>query len=41
MTDSTQQAFELDRKRRIRRNVVLLSLTALAFYVGYIVMSIK
>jgi hypothetical protein len=36
-----QQAFELDRKRRIRRNTILLVLTSLAFYVGYIVMSIK
>jgi uncharacterized membrane protein (DUF485 family) len=34
-------AFELDRKRRIRRNVVLLSLMALTFYVSYIVLSVK
>jgi len=38
---SDPQSFELDRKRRIRRNAVLLSLTALAFYVSYIVMSIQ
>jgi len=41
MNDSTQQALELDRKRRVRRNAVLLGLTALAFYVAYIVMSIR
>jgi hypothetical protein len=40
MTES-QQAFELARKRRIRRNVALLSFTALAFYVTYILMSLK
>ena len=31
---------ELDRKRRIRRNALLLGLVALAFYVAFIVMSI-
>jgi hypothetical protein len=36
-----QQSVELDRKRRIRRNVTLLALTSLAFYVGYIVMNIR
>jgi hypothetical protein len=42
MSDSTQQQdIDLARKRRIRRNVTLLTLTSLAFYVGYIVMSIR
>jgi uncharacterized membrane protein (DUF485 family) len=30
---------DVERKRAIRRNVILLTLVALAFYVGFIVMS--
>jgi len=41
MNDSSQQTFEQDRKRRVRRNAILLALTSVAFYVAYIVMSIK
>jgi hypothetical protein len=39
--NDAQTTLEADRKRRIRRNVVLLALTALAFYVSYIVVSIR
>ena len=31
---------DAERKRAIRRNVILLSLVALAFYVGFIVMTV-
>lgn len=31
---------DLERKRAIRRNVIVLALVALAFYVGFIVMTV-
>jgi hypothetical protein len=31
---------DLDRKRRIRRTAIWLALVALAFYVGFIAMSV-
>lgn len=31
---------DIERKRRIRRNVVFLVLLALAFYVGFIVLTL-
>ncbi|HTE43233.1 MAG TPA: hypothetical protein VK629_20590 [Steroidobacteraceae bacterium] len=34
-------AFEAERKRRIRRSVILLTLVALAFYVGFIAVSVS
>jgi hypothetical protein len=33
--------FKAERKRRIRRSVILLTLLALSFYVGFIVMSVS
>jgi uncharacterized membrane protein (DUF485 family) len=37
----SEPSLEADRKRRIRRNVTLLALLALAFYVGFIVLSMS
>jgi len=40
MADSTDNAaLDAERKRAIRRHVVVLSLVAVAFYVGFIVLT--
>ena len=39
--NNQSQDQDAERKRRIRRNVVLLTLVALAFYVGFIVLTMS
>jgi hypothetical protein len=39
--DANDPVFEAERKRRIRRSAILLTLVALSFYVGFIAMSMS
>jgi len=39
MNSSSPDFIDADRKRRIRRSVIWLSLLALAFYVGFIALT--
>jgi len=35
------QPIDLERARRVRRSVIVLSLVALAFYLGFILMAVS
>jgi hypothetical protein len=40
MNNLANHQTDVERKHRIRRNVILLSLLALSFYIGFIVLNV-
>ena len=38
---SVNDSYDEERRRRVRRSTIVLSIVALAFYIGFIVMSVS
>ena len=38
---SVNDSFDEERRRRVRRSTIVLSIVALAFYIGFIAMSVS